>query len=320
MNLLLDGLRLGGGGAIAVEFKSPDSKPLKHATVKAKGEGVETLPLYTNKDTIAGQVKVSSTGGKKLDHLGIKVQLLGQIELYNSRGHYHDFVRLVRDLAFPGELTVQEVHDFEFGNVELQYDSYRGLQVKLRYLLKVTISRGYGASLSKEFPFWVRNYESAPEVVSPPQNPIKMEVGIEDCLHIEFEYDKARYHLKDSVIGKIYFLLVRIKLKHMEIEIKRKETTGSGSSARSESDTLAKYEIMDGAPVRGEIIPIRLFLSPYDLTPTQKNVSNRFSVKYMLNLVLVDEEDRRYFKQQEIQLYRLKEDAADTTQALPLVT
>ena len=50
---------------------------------------------------------------------------------------------------------------------------------------------------------------------------------------------------------------VRIKLKHMEIEIKRKETTGSGSSARSESDTLAKYEIMDGAPVRGEIIPIR---------------------------------------------------------------
>ena len=55
-NILLDGLRLGGGGAIAVEFKSLDGKPLKHATVKAKGEGVETLPLYTNKDTIAGEV------------------------------------------------------------------------------------------------------------------------------------------------------------------------------------------------------------------------------------------------------------------------
>lgn len=31
---------------------------------------------------------------------------------------------------------------------------------------------------------------------------------------------------------------------------------------------------------------------------------NKFSVKYYLNLVLVDEEDRRYFKQQEIILYR----------------
>ena len=61
---------------------------------------------------------------------------------------------------------------------------------------------------------------------------------------------------------------------------------------------------MDGAPVRGECTPIRLFLSPYDLTPTYKNVDNKFSVKYFFNLVLVDEEDRRYFKQQEIFLYR----------------
>lgn len=49
----------------------------------------------------------------------------------------------------------------------------------------------------------------------------------------------------------------------------------------------------------------RLFLSPYELTPTYKNVDNKFSVKYFLNLVLVDEEDRRYFKQQEIVLYRM---------------
>ena len=39
-----------------------------------------------------------------------------------------------------------------------------------------------------------------------------MEVGIEDCLHIEFEYDKSKYHLKDTVVGKIYFLLVRLLL------------------------------------------------------------------------------------------------------------
>ena len=37
---------------------------------------------------------------------------------------------------------------------------------------------------------------------------LQMEVGIEDCLHIEFEYDKSRYNLKDTVVGKIYFLLV----------------------------------------------------------------------------------------------------------------
>lgn len=63
---------------------------------------------------------------------------------------------------------------------------------------------------------------------------------------------------------------------------------------------------MDGAPVRGECIPIRLFLKAYDLTPTYKNVNNKFSVRYFLNLVLVDEEDRRYFKQQEVTFWRKK--------------
>ena len=60
-----------------------------------------------------------------------------------------------------------------------------------------------------------------------------------------------------------------------------------------------------GASFAGESIPIRLFLSGFDtLTPTFRNVNNKFSVKYFLNLVLIDEEDRRYFKQQEITLYR----------------
>ncbi|CAH2320496.1 vacuolar sorting-associated 26B [Pelobates cultripes] len=133
---------------------------------------------------------------------------------------------------------------------------------------------------------------------------IKMEVGIEDCLHIEFEYNKSKYHLKDVIVGKIYFLLVRIKIKHMEIDIIKRETTGTGPNVYHENDTIAKYEIMDGAPVRGESIPIRLFLAGYELTPTMRDINKKFSVRYYLNLVLIDEEERRYFKQQEVVLWR----------------
>ena len=109
-------------------------------------------------------------------------------------------------------------------------------------------------------------------------NSFKMEVGIEDCLHIEFEYNKSRsvrlsrrivvkedgcqgrwfsrrmvvkkngwlsrkmvgivhnqyshlirYDLRDVIVGKIYFLLVRIKIQHMEIQVIKRETTGSGA-------------------------------------------------------------------------------------------
>lgn len=57
--------------------------------------------------------------------------------------------------------------------------------------------------------------------------------------------------MKDVIVGKIYFLLVRIKIKHMELSIIRRETTGSPPNQYNESETITKFEIMDGAPVRG---------------------------------------------------------------------
>ena len=47
-----------------------------------------------------------------------------------------------------------------------------------------------------------------------------------------------RYHLKDVIVGKIYFLLVRIKIKHMEIQIIKRETTGSGTKCITLVSTL----------------------------------------------------------------------------------
>jgi len=107
-------------------------------------------------------------------------------------------------------------------------------------------------------------------------------------------------------MGKVSFNLVRIKIQLMELSIVRKETVGTGANAQTENETLCKFEIMDGAPVKGELIPVRFYLTSADLAPTYTNVNNRFSVKYMINLVLVDEQQRRYFKQHEIILWRKK--------------
>lgn len=54
----------------------------------------------------------------------------------------------------------------------------------------------------------------------------------------------------------------------MELSIIRRETTGAPPNQYNESETITKFEIMDGAPVRGETIPIRLFLGGFELTPT----------------------------------------------------
>lgn len=94
----------------------------------------------------------------------------------------------------------------------------------------------------------------------------------------------------------------------MELAVIRREAAGVGANTYNESENCYKFELMDGAPVKGETIPIRLFLSPMKLTPTYRSVNNVFSVKYYLNLVLIDEEDRRYFKQQEVIFWRKPEE------------
>lgn len=258
----------------------------------------ENVPLFTENEQIKGSVAIKlDQGTKKIEHTGVKIAMIGVIK--STSGNVHEFLSVVKELEPMGILTESKNYQFEFENVERVHESYSGINISLNYYLKVTIFKSI-SNITKQLEFWVQNYSSPPETNSN----IKMEVGIEDCLHIEFEYNRSKYHLKDVIIGKIYFLLVRLKIKNMNLSLIKRETTGTGLDMYNENRTLSKFEIMDGAPVKGEAIPVRLFLGGFELTPTYKDVCNKFSVSYILNLVLVDEDDRRYFKQREITLWR----------------
>ena len=66
------------------------------------------------------------------------------------------------------------------------------------------------------------------------------------------------------------------------------DSTNTPSLFVTETQTLTRFQIMDGAP-----IPVRLYLSgiPWDLTPMYYSpyTRSRFAVKCYLNLVLVDD-------------------------------
>ena len=186
--------------------------------------------------------------------------------MFFDRGTNHEFLSLAQELAAPGDLQHPQVFEFNFKNVEKAYESYNGINVKLRYYVRVLVSRRM-ADVVREKDIWVYSYRIPPETNSS----IKMDVGIEDCLHIEFEYSKSKYHLKDVIVGRIYFLLVRLKIKHMELSIIRRETTGAAPNQYNESETLVRFEvyitekfsrtlltivqIMDGSPSRGSLSP-----------------------------------------------------------------
>lgn len=307
-----------------IEIRLDNENSRKHIDVKTPHGRIESLPIYKDGESVKGTVTIRTKEGKKIEQNGVKVQLLGSIETNTDSLVTSEFLSLATELAAPSILTHPETYPFEFKNVEKQYESYRGKNARLRYYIKVIVSTKKSSSeITREKELWVFQYTYQPP--TPIQNKstsntntnttadgqtkvipstVKMDVGIEDCLHIEFEYLKSRFSLKDVIVGRIYFLLVRLKIKHMELSLIRRETVGAPPNQITDSETLVRFEIMDGAPVKGETIPIRLFLGGFDLSPTYRDVNKKFSTRTYLSLVLIDEDARRYFKQSEIILYR----------------
>jgi vacuolar protein sorting-associated protein 26 len=56
--------------------------------------------------------------------------------MFYDRGHHYEFVSLVQELAVPGEIRQTTTFDFEFKNVEKQFESYNGINVKLRHAIE----------------------------------------------------------------------------------------------------------------------------------------------------------------------------------------
>jgi vacuolar protein sorting-associated protein 26 len=129
-------------------------------------------------------------------------------------------------------------------------------------------------------------------------------MGINNLIHLEYQLFKTKYHTDDAIVGRILFLKVGIKIKDIELHLVKKETVGHGNSQTIENTLIAKYEICDGKPDVDDIIPIRMHIGSYDLSPTFPDINNYMSVKYFLKLVIIDEDDKQYNKQQDIYLWR----------------
>ena len=73
----------GGGGGVGGSGASS-------TTTTTGGTG---LCIYSKGEGVSGTVYVTPRTGKVVEHLGITVQLLGQVELFFDKGNYYDIFR-----------------------------------------------------------------------------------------------------------------------------------------------------------------------------------------------------------------------------------
>ena len=132
-----------------------------------------------------------------------------------------------------------------------------------------------------------------------------MHAGVKGVLGLLVELDHKNYGCKGALKGYVTFNMVNISLAKVQLHLIKKEFA-FGAKKQPEEECVAKFELIDGGPVRNETIPFRFFLEPYNLTPSYIDSPSTFYVKYFLNLIVIDDKENRYFKQKEICLFRLK--------------
>lgn len=285
----------------------------KKSTFKRKNDEKIKMPTFHDRETISGKVIVNLNKLKKFEHTGIRIQLVGCIEHFQDKKNSSKFITLNRDLEPPGIINndITQI-PFKFNNVDMQYETYYGLNMRVYYYLEVIMTASVRNILAEQ-EFGVINEEDSPITTL---DKIKLEVGIDDWLHLVFEVERNKYHLKDVIDGFVRFKKVSIKLVSMELQLIRKETMLANTNSKPETEVITRFEIMDGGPTKNETIPIKWFLSPYELTPTYSNVGNRLSVQYYINLVLIDVEERKYFKQHEVTFLRLDKKSQSAMEGL----
>jgi vacuolar protein sorting-associated protein 26 len=95
-------------------------------------------------------------GKSKVDHLGIRVELIGVIENLFDKNQTTNFINIGQELEPPGFLTDSCEYTFSFNRVEKKFESYNGIIVRLRYYVNVVINRNYNR-ITKEEEFIVYN-------------------------------------------------------------------------------------------------------------------------------------------------------------------
>ena len=179
-----------GGAAVAVALTL---NPSKSKTTKENGIALspeqkdcgaqlESVHVFEVDEDVSGTVSLTLPQGKKLEHLGVKVGLFGRIEMFYDKGNHYDFTSLVKELEVAGTLFDSKEFQFEFKNVEMPYESYKGLNVRLRYFVRATVTRSYNGTITKECEYAVQMLTIEPEI----NNSIKMEVSFTHCFSLNF--------------------------------------------------------------------------------------------------------------------------------------
>lgn len=243
----------------------------------------KSTPVYIHGDVIKGKFSLKLKDSTTIQHKGLSLSIVGRYQGPAAPSVEPFFVKTLQLLP-PSKLSQSIQTIFNFDRIALPTGSYYGNNFSLVYFVELKIDRGFQTLVRKKAFYYVR-----------PQNivktPLSKGIGITNVLHMDIIFDSTTVDPRVGFVGALYFRLFKLRIVSVSFEIIRRE----GDQYGIKQDTsLICFEVLDGAPVKGTLVPIRFFTGALNLWPSPKN--DKITVEHFLKVHAVDETGAVYIK------------------------
>ena len=266
-----------------------------------------TTPIFSYNDDVSVKITINPKNvSNNFEHLGIIIYLKGDFENLQNNRNIITFLNNKKILLNAGDLTKSISLTSNFTNNNFLIESYNGNNFNINYYIEIKIIRKFlGTEKKYKKIFFIKNLNKAPII----NGNIRLEIGVSNKLHMEYELFESKFHLNDVITGKIFIVDINTLVNYIELNLIKKETVYceieglNKKQQKFENIIVGRMEICDGQPYEKTIIPFRFYLKGRNLSPTVKN-NDLFSIKYYIKFIVVLENEKILYKSQEIFLYR----------------
>lgn len=273
------------------------------------------LPIYQQEEAIQGIITLKIKPERTFEHQGIKAEIIGLAKFPQSE-EWKQFYLISEELSAPGVLSKALTRvEFKFKGVpnsECIYSSFESSELRVKYLLRVTLGRLL-ADVHQERKFWIAALPKK-EVEEQQTMSKNVEIGIENYIRVDFFLANLHCSISDSINGYILFHMLNLPIRTAQLCLVQK-VIRLDTLAQISQWVLKAQQILDGAAVLSIKIPFRMslldcaVLGDFAGGGSIEEIGKLWAVKYFVQLVLIDTQERHYFKQHEVNLEYTHKDA-----------
>ncbi|OHT10860.1 Vacuolar protein sorting-associated protein 26 [Tritrichomonas foetus] len=239
---------------------------------------------------------------KTVSHQGLRIAVVGEFRSYENEV-YSQFFSRYYDIQPQGEITSDIEAPFDFQNLKPPTATYYGGALQAIYAIQFQIKKLSTFVVFEEQQFYVVGFD-----IKEQSHVLRDEIGIPNLLHMEILFPHHRYEYDDEMVGKVYFILLKMKIISIQISIVHQEYYEDEKIILRNENILSNFEILDGCPVRGYGIPFRVFLKSCGMKWYLNFSGSKLMSRIIAKIHVQDSTGERYSKILKVNFVRCEPD------------